>query len=66
MDHCFVSVEVQSVPSGLNVLGNVAEVLDLWLQTPVPFVLLQELMLVEKSGQFVSLNSHLLVQLHIP
>merc|ERR1711939_367414 len=33
-----------------RIISNVAEILDLWLQTPVPLVLLQKLMLVEKSG----------------
>ena len=32
-----------------GILCNVAEILDLWFQTPVPFVLSQKLMLVEES-----------------
>lgn len=33
-----------------DILGNIAKVLDLWLQSPVPFVFGEELMLVEETG----------------
>lgn len=38
------------VTSARDLLGDVAEVLDLGLHPPVPFVLLQQLMLVEESA----------------
>jgi hypothetical protein len=36
---------------GVLLLSDVTEVLDLWLQTPVPFVLHQEGMLVEEPAK---------------
>lgn len=32
----------------MDLLGNVTKVFDLWLDAPIPVVLLQKLMLVEK------------------
>lgn len=42
-----VSYEKTSPPGEL--LGNVAEVLDFRLETPVPLVLCEELMLIEET-----------------
>lgn len=36
--------------TGKNILSDITEVLDLWLQTPVPFVFHQELVLVEEAA----------------
>ena len=37
------------------ILSNIAEVLDFWLQSPIPLVLLEKLVLVEKPVQSISL-----------
>lgn len=33
-----------------NLLGDITEIFNLWLKSPVPFVLVEKFMLVEKSA----------------
>src|SRR4051812_9246728 len=68
MDHCrFVSMLTRLLRL-CDILCNITEVLDLWLQPPVPFILGEKRVLVEESvaSMLVRPSSEFMAQRSIP
>jgi len=43
------------LPESADSLCYVAEILDIWLNPPIPVVLLQQLMLIEEASKWISM-----------